>query len=147
MFTLCFTRYTLKISNFCEHIREYKWDLLSVNWTVCNMFCGFNWYQFAGDCTHQLPVNVTGYMMLAQRLHTLRGYMSATKNAPENTIIRAGHPKNLQRQLVTFRFPFALPFFSRSRVCYMECETLKINFYQLIFANFPSNYGGPSLLK
>ncbi len=37
MYTLHFTRYTLKISNFCESVREYKWDLLRVNWTACNI--------------------------------------------------------------------------------------------------------------
>ncbi len=37
MFTLCFTRYTLKISNFCERVYEYKWNSLRVNWMVYNI--------------------------------------------------------------------------------------------------------------
>ncbi len=71
MYTLRFTRHTLKISNFCERVREYEWD------SACKLddvqhFCDFdNWYQLAGDCTRQLGVNVTGYTLLAQRLHML----------------------------------------------------------------------------
>ncbi len=38
VYTLHFTRYTLKIFNFCKRVREYKWDSLRVNWLVCNIF-------------------------------------------------------------------------------------------------------------
>ncbi len=67
MYTLCFTRYALEISNFCERVREYKWDSLRVNWMAYNISVVLT----AGDCTRQLRVNVIGYTLLAQCLHML----------------------------------------------------------------------------
>ncbi len=73
VYCLCFTRYMLKVCNFCERVRKYKWDSLRVNLTACNISVVLttDTSLLAIVRTYQLHVNVIGFTLLAQGLHTL----------------------------------------------------------------------------
>ncbi len=80
MYTLHFTRYTLEISNFCEHVREYKWDSLHVNWMAYNISVVLT------TDTNLLAIVLTPVTCEGNWLSVFTCYTSASKNARENTV-------------------------------------------------------------